>query len=358
MRVLALTRYARRGASSRLRFEQFVPGLATLGIDVTVAPLLDDRFLTRRYAGRRVDVVALTRAYASRATRLFRREPWDLLWLEKEAFPWLPDLVERTLFRHDVPCVVDFDDAWFHRYDIHRFRTVRAALGGKLDAVMRRASVVCAGNDYIADHARRAGASRVEIVPTVVDVERYVVASRRSPGPFTIGWIGTPLTAGYLDAVAPALRAVVGASSLRLCAVGAAPFRLDGVEVQTPPWSEDSEAAVISQFDVGVMPLPDSPWERGKCGYKLIQYMASGKPVIASPVGVNKTLVREGENGFLAGDLSSWTTALVALRDDPERCSSMGAAGRRLVARSYDLRVELPRLAEILRAAGARRGSR
>ena len=352
--VLALTRYARRGASSRLRFEQFVPGLAALGIEVTVAPLLDGRYLERRYAGHRADVLSLAGAYASRAARRLRRDGWDLVWLEKEAFPWLPDWVERRFSRHDVPYVVDFDDAWFHRYDLHRSWLVRKALGAKLDAVMRRASVVCAGNAYIAERARRAGASRVELVPTVVDLTRYGVAPARPAEPFTVGWIGMPLTAGYLDAIAPALREVAGTRPLRLCAVGAAPFRLEGLEVLSPPWSEDTDAAMISGFDVGVMPLPDSPWERGKCGYKLIQYMASGKPVIASPVGVNTTLVREGENGFLANDHGSWKRSLIALYDDPSLRASMGAAGRRLVAGSYDLGVQLPRLAEILRSASSR----
>jgi len=349
--VLALTRYARSGASSRLRFEQYVPGLASLGIQVAVAPLLDEAFLDRRYSGGRADVLAVARAYASRASRRLSRDRWDLVWLEKEAFPWLPDFVERGLVRKDAPFVVDFDDAWFHRYDLHRSRLVRRALGGKLDAVMRRASVVCAGNAYIADRAFRAGASRVELVPTVVDLKRYVAAPPRPPGPFTVGWIGTPLTAGYLDTIASALREVARVRPMRLCAIGAAPFRLEGVEVATPPWSEDSEAAMIAGFDVGVMPLPDSPWERGKCGYKLIQYMASGKPVIASPVGVNSILVRDGENGFLANDSVSWANALTAVYDDPARRASMGAAGRRLVAESYDLSMQLPRLAEIIRSA-------
>jgi glycosyltransferase involved in cell wall biosynthesis len=161
-----------------------------------------------------------------------------------------------------------------------------------------------------------------------------------------------------LAAIAPALREVAGQRALRLSAVGAAPLALDGVDVLTPPWTEEGEAAMISAFDVGVMPLSDSPWERGKCGYKLIQYMACGKPVIASPVGVNRDLVREGENGFLATDTASWTRALVALHDDPARRAAMGAAGRRLVAATHDLAVRLPRLAEILRAAAAPRGAR
>ena len=355
---MALTRYSRRGASSRLRFEQFVPGLAEEGIEVTVAPLLDDAFLRRRYAGRGAEPLAVLRAYVSRAARRFRRDRWDLVWLEKEAFPWLPDFVERALTLRGVPYVVDLDDAWFHRYDLHRAGGVRAILGGKLDAVMRRAATVCAGNEYIAERAQKAGAARVEIVPTVVDLARYPLAASRPPSPFTVGWIGTPLTAGYLDALAPALREVGRERAVRLCAVGAAPFTLPGVDVETPPWSEDREAALISRFDVGVMPLPDSPWERGKCGYKLIQYMASGKPVIASPVGVNRSLVTDGENGFLATDPASWTRALSALCEDPVRRVSMGAAGRRLVASSYDLAVWRPRLAGILRAAAAQRGSR
>jgi len=358
VRVLALTRYARRGASSRLRFEQFVPALAHQGIEVTVAPLLDDAFLLRRYSGRGADTFAVARAYASRAARRFRDDRWDLVWLEKEAFPWIPDFVERALAVSGVPYVVDFDDAWFHRYDQHPVGAVRAILGRKLDAVMRRAVTVCAGNEYIAARARKAGAADVTIVPTVVDLARYPLATSRPPSPFTVGWIGTPLTAGYLDALAPALVQLSREREVRLCAVGAAPFKLAGVEVETPPWSEDGEAEMISRFDVGVMPLPDSPWERGKCGYKLIQYMACGTPVIASPVGVNRTLVTEGENGLLAEDPAGWARALAALCDDRSLRAAMGAAGRRLVASSYDLTVWAPRLAEILRKAALPRGSR
>jgi len=352
VRVLALTRYSRRGASSRLRFDQFVPGLARHGIEVTAAPLLDDAFLARRYAGRSVNPVALLTAYASRAARVIRGGGWDRIWLEKEAFPWVPGPIERALAPFRAPWVVDFDDAWFHRYELHARGAVRALLGRKLDGVMRRASAVCAGNAYIADRARRAGASRVEIIPTVLDLSRYPEPGTRTPGPFTIGWVGTPLTAPYLEAVAPAMRRLAVGRSVRLCAVGARPLTIEGVEVVTSAWTEQSEAATIATFDAGIMPLPDSPWERGKCGYKLIQYMASRKPVIASPVGVNRELVQEGVNGFLATDEDSWTRALTALHDDPDRGRAMGAAGRRLVAATYELERQLPRLAELLRSAG------
>ena len=351
MRVLALTRYTRLGASSRLRFEQFVPGLAAAGIDVTIAPLLPDAFLRRRYAGRAPSLPAVAAAYARRA--LARADGFDLVWLEKEAFPWIPDLLERAL-GPATPYVVDLDDAWFHRYDAHRSSLVRGLLGTKLDGVMRRASIVVAGNPYIADHARAAGARRVEILPTVVDTSRYEPSADRDPGPFTIGWIGTPLTAGYLDAIAPAVREVAAGGSVRFRAVGAGALAWDGVDAEALPWSEGDEARAIARFDVGVMPLPDSPWERGKCAYKLLQYMASGRPVVASPVGMNRDLLGDGRAGILADDHASWVRALATLRDDGALRARMGREGRALVASSYDLRFALPRLAGILREGGKR----
>jgi len=360
MRVLALTRYGRRGASSRLRFEQFIPGLAARGIDVTLAPLLDDAFLERRYSGRGARPLAVAAAYARRATRILGGTAWDVVWLEKEAFPWIPGPLERILASYRVPYVVDFDDAWFHRYDRHPARSVRGLLSGKLDGIMRRAAVVAAGNDYIAERARRAGAPRVEIVPTVVDLARYPLATAQAPAAtFTIGWIGTPLTSSYLDAIEAPLREVAASGPSRFVAVGAGPLTLPGIDWTTPPWREEGEAAAIAGFDCGVMPLPDSEWERGKCGYKLLQYMACGKPVVASPVGVNRRIVVEGENGFLAADGASWTRALNRLRDDASLRAAMGAAGRRRVEEGYALDGLLPRLAELLRsAASATGGSR
>jgi glycosyltransferase involved in cell wall biosynthesis len=355
VRVLALTRYARRGASSRLRTLQFIPGLASHGIEVVPRPLLDDAFLDRRYAGARADVLAIARAYAARAAEIRRDGGWDVVWLEKEAFPWLPAPLERALSRFRAPYVVELDDAWFHRYDMSGSALARVALGGKLDAVMREAATVIAGNAYIAERAREAGAARVEIVPTCVDVAKYAVPPPLSGTiPFTVGWIGTPLTAHYLDAVAGALARLALDAPLRVLAVGANEVRLSGVTVEPVPWSEETEAFSIARFDVGIMPLPDSPWERGKCGYKLLQCMAAGKPVVASPVGVNASIVRNGENGFLARDEEDWVRGLRALRDDPEKRIEWGEAGRRLVHERFSVATHVGPLARILREAASR----
>jgi glycosyltransferase involved in cell wall biosynthesis len=122
------------------------------------------------------------------------------------------------------------------------------------------------------------------------------------------------------------------------------------VRVEILPWSEETEVALLQTCDVGIMPLPDEPWTRGKCGFKMIQYMACGLPVVASPVGVNKEIVEHGVNGFLAVTNDEWLTALSTLRDNPELRRKMGAAGRRKVEEKYCLQVTAPQYVKLLQS--------
>ncbi|MGA9469887.1 MAG: glycosyltransferase family 4 protein, partial [Candidatus Macondimonas sp.] len=124
-----------------------------------------------------------------------------------------------------------------------------------------------------------------------------------------------------------------------------------GVDVERLPWQLDAEAEMLRRCDIGVLPLDDTPWERGKCGYKLIQYMACAKPVVASPVGVNRQLVEPGVNGYLATTSADWTRALNQLREDAALRARLGEAGRARVAADYDLQVTAPQLANLLRLA-------
>ncbi|MDY6943881.1 MAG: glycosyltransferase, partial [Pseudomonadota bacterium] len=298
MNVLLMSRYGRLGASSRMRSLQYVPYLEANDVYVDWRPLLDDDYVRDLYAGRPTNWRRVAKAYVTRAFQLLFSRRYDVIWIEKELFPMLPATFERYLGQFGTPYVVDYDDAIFHNYDRHRRPWVRRVLGHKIDQVMARAACVLAGNQYLADRAVAAGADRVEILPTVIDLERYTVVPPDSPG-FTIGWIGSPGTAPYLSLVADALRPICELPDTRLLLVGAGEAGPD-LPAERRPWSEEREAADISEFDVGIMPLPDEPFERGKCGYKLIQYMASGKPVIASPVGVNREIVSDGVDGYLA----------------------------------------------------------
>ena len=278
---------------------------------------------------------------------LFRSGPApDLRWIEKELWPWVPATLERALLGR-VPYALDFDDAIFHNYDLHRLAPVRRLWGRKIDRLMRRADLVTAGNDYLAERARQAGARRVEWLPTVVDLDRYPPPRPRPtdrPGPCRIVWIGSPSTVHYLREVEAALGRLASRRAIELTVIGAQ-IELPGVPLRCEGWTEAGEAAAIAAADIGIMPLPDSPWERGKCGYKLIQYMACGLPVVASPVGVNRRIVENGVNGFLADDAQAWIDRLEWLVDHgPERLA-MGAQGRQQVERTYSLQANAPRLA-------------
>lgn len=349
VKVLILSRYDRMGASSRLRMLQYADGLRANNLEPLFQPFFDDRYLNLLYF-RQPTSGGVLQAYARRLAQLWRRADAELIWIEKEVLPWLPWGIERALLPKAIPLVVDYDDAVFHRYDLHRSAIVRWLLGRKLDKLMASATLVTAGNRYLAERAKAAGAQRVEIVPTVVNLTAYT----RRPEPFcgratTIGWIGTPSTwTDYMAPLMPLLTQAAEAAGARIIAVGAGRVAAAHPLLDTLPWTEESEVAQIHAMDIGIMPLTDTPWARGKCGYKLIQYMACGLPVIASPVGVNAEIVEHGVNGFLASSDAEWAEALQTLLHDPALRTRMGEAGRRKVERDYSLQVWGPRVAELL----------
>jgi glycosyltransferase involved in cell wall biosynthesis len=356
MKVLALPRYERLGASSRMRFLQYLPWLARGGLEVTVSGLFSDAYVRALQRSRR-DRRAIVRSYARRLSRLLGARGFDLLWIEKESLPWLPGLVERALLPGGVPYVLDYDDAVFHRYDQHPRGAIRWAFGEKHPALMRGAALVVAGNEYLAEFAARAGATDIAVLPTAVDLDRYRLDRGERPaedGAPRVGWIGQRATAGFLRPLAPLFGRLAAAGRARFVAIGIDPGAL-GLPMEGVPWSEDTEARSLRTLDVGIMPLADGPFERGKCGYKLVQYMASGLPVVASPVGVNRRLVEHGVNGLLADGPREWEVAIETLLADPALRRRMGEAGRRKVEEGYCLTVTGPRLVELLgRAAGSR----
>jgi glycosyltransferase involved in cell wall biosynthesis len=351
MQILLLSRYSRMGPSSRYRFYQYVPVLQAQGCAVTPAPLLDDIYIQRLYAGQPMPWRHVLRAYGQRVAHLFGSRRYDLLWLEAEALPWAPAWMEALLLTAGIPYVVDYDDALFHRYDQHHAGVVRRLLGKKIDRVMRRAALVTVGNDYLAERACRAGATRVEILPTVIDLHKYAVTPQPHNDVFSIGWIGSRSTAMHLKTIQPALRAICQSAGVRVIAIGAPACELEGVWFETKRWDEVTEIQELQKFDVGIMPLPDSPWERGKCGFKLIQYMACARPVVGSPVGVNRQIIEDGINGFQATSMTEWIRAFQLLMRDTALRQRMGEAGRVKVEQYYCLQVTAPKLMQLLHEA-------
>lgn len=344
LHVLALTRYGSLGASSRMRMMQYFAALHRDGCDVEVRSLLDDQYLRDLYAGRR-NLRAIISGYARRLLDCISSsfQKADCLLIEKELWPWAPAWLEKLLLRRKA-WVLDLDDAIFHNYDQHRLPLVRKLYGDKIDQLMRAATIVTAGSPYLAQRALQAGARDVRVIPTAVDLAKYPSANSmerscedrlQSEEQIVIGWIGSPSTVHYLNVVMPALQQLAEQINLTLRVIGAKAPAIAGVRTESVPWTAATEVEQIYRFDIGIMPLMDSPWERGKCGYKLIQYMACGLPVVASPIGVNTDLVTPGVCGLLATSTQEWVSALLSIARDKDMAREFGVAGRRRVEAGY-----------------------
>lgn len=353
MKILILTRYGRLGASSRVRFFQYLYFLDSAGLDYRVSSFISDQMLTSFYASKKYSLFSILNSYFKRVRIMFTARDYDLLWIEKEALPWMPLWLERFFLR-EKPYVLDYDDAIFHQYENNKSRLIRVLLGRRIDELMRNAVTVVGGNEYLMNRAVLAGSSNVKKIPTVIDLDRYHDVScsklnhRLLP---RIVWIGTPSTIHYLEIVRPILVKLSMHYDFILRVIGCDEYQLSDVNVEHFSWTESSEVQSISDCQIGIMPLIDSAWERGKCGYKLIQYMACGLPVIASNVGVNQEIVKDGENGFLVSTPNEWFGALGRLLQDQNLRMQMGSIGRQRVVNEFCIQQTGPQLAELLRSA-------
>jgi glycosyltransferase involved in cell wall biosynthesis len=344
-RLLLAARYGRLGASSRLRLAQYRPYLEAAGIRTTQRAFLSDNYVRALY-GQRSRLPAVTAAYLRALAAPAAARAHDILWVEKEFLPWAPFALERFAIG-PKPYILDFDDAWSLRYE--RSPLIHRLLGTKFPRLLRGAALTITANDTLTAWARAEGATKILQLPTVVDLAHYRPCPEPA-GPFTIGWIGTPLTATYLQTIAEPLRNLAAESPLRLLIIGAPDAYIEGVTCLHAAWDESTEAGLIAQCHVGIMPLPDDEWARGKSGYKLIQYMAMARPAVASAVGANRQIVDHGAAGFLAETPTDWLTHLRTLRDNPSLRATYGAAARRRVAEHFSLDVTAPILIEQIRS--------
>jgi glycosyltransferase involved in cell wall biosynthesis len=366
-RILALSPIPEEGAGCRFRIAQFVPFLETAGYDVTIRPFFSPSFfqLVYRRGHYLTKVAAFGSLTAERLNLLRDLSQYDLVFLYREAYPIGPPLLERWLSGPGKPPIVyDFDDAVFlpNVSDANRF-IVSLKWPRKIPEILRRSAAVVAGNDYLADFARRHNPAVVTI-PTCVDTAKFVPradAGGRDCSRSIVGWIGSPTTAPYLTTVADVLRRVSARQPFQLKISGAGEdVRFDGVDTVNARWSLKDEVTLFNTCDVGIYPLMDDEWARGKCGFKAIQFMACGVPVVASAVGVNREIIADGVNGFLASTPEEWERKLGALLADAALRARFAAAGRRTVEQRYSLAVNAPRLAAVFDdtlAVRARRAS-
>ncbi|MFH1071060.1 MAG: glycosyltransferase family 4 protein, partial [Candidatus Glassbacteria bacterium] len=273
----------------------------------------------------------------------------------RECFPVGPGWFERILTLAGRKYIYDFDDAIYLPNVARPNRLFgRLKCPGKVASIVRRSHLTIAGNRYLAEFARNAGAGRVVVLPTVVDTDRFRPPEKESTaGKLVIGWIGSPTTIEFLERFREVFDRVAErtGAAVTFRVVGGQLARPLPASVECVPWKLETEVEELHRFDVGIMPMPDNEWTRGKCAFKAIEYMAVGIPAVCSPVGINAELIEDGVNGFLADDSGAWTEILVRLAEDPGLRARIGLAGRKTVEERYSLRVALPQLtAAILEA--------
>jgi glycosyltransferase involved in cell wall biosynthesis len=334
--VAFLTNGSIRVPSARMRAYQLVPVLREAGIDARV---VDPGALPQR--------LGFTRLYRLAVLRAARAA--DVVLVQKQLF----DRATLTALTMVNPRLAyDFDDALYAPHDRHRTTVVSPHIG-RLDLVLAKARLVIAGNDELAAYAR-ARAARVAVVPTVVDVDRYAraIRPRRPGGAVIVGWIGTAANLGYLEPLRQSIREIRERSAVpvEFRVISSEPPDWPEVGVTFRRWTVERAIDDLAELDIGLAPLSDTPWTRGKCGFKALEYMALGVPTIASPVGVMASIVDHGRSGFLADAPEDWRLRLEQLIANADLRARIGEAGRAAVAERYSLKVIGPQLACLLRS--------
>ncbi|HZB46585.1 MAG TPA: glycosyltransferase family 4 protein [Pyrinomonadaceae bacterium] len=342
-----------RNPSQRYRIEQWEPHLRRMGVEITYRPFEDEELNRVLYQPGRMPRKAglILKALARRFGDVRGARAFDAVYILREAALLGPPVFERMISLAGVPFVFDFDDAVFERYvSPSNGYLSYLKFPGKTRTVCRLAAHVMAGNEYLADYARAVN-ERVTVIPTTVDTEEYTVEERAPNEVPVVGWTGSYSTVQHLLRLAGALRRLAERERFRLRVIGAPNMslaELKGVETEVLPWRSETEVADLRPVDVGVMPLPDDPWSRGKCGMKALQYMGLAIPTVCSPVGVNSAIIRDGVNGLLASTEDEWVEKLALLLRSPSERARLGHAGRATVEATYSAAVQAPRVHEII----------
>jgi glycosyltransferase involved in cell wall biosynthesis len=334
----------------RFRIEQWARFFAVEEIEVSFSPFLSELAMDVLYMpGRRLRKATETlRGYLRRMRELRQVRDFDVAFVYREAALLGPPILERRFARR-VPLVFDFDDAIYLPASSAPNRWA-AWLKDRLKTgkLCRLAAHVTVGNEVLAEYARPRSRA-VTVVPTTIDTDLYLPEARTAQPLPVVGWTGSVTTLPYLVQLEEALRVLRRKVAYRLLVIGGE-LAVPDLDVECRPWRAATEIADLRPIDVGLMPLPDDPWTRGKCGLKALQYMALGIPPVVAPVGINGTIVENGVNGFHARTNAEWVERVACLLKDPGLRRRLGDAARRTVVEGYSAAVHAKRVAAVLRS--------
>lgn len=349
MKVLFIVPYpVGQAPSQRFRFEQYFTFLNQNKIDIEIAPFLDDKTwdvlykpgsLFQKFRG-------FSKGFIKRTFLAFRLKRYDVLFIHREACPIGPALFEylySKIFKGKI--IFDFDDAIW-RHDVSDANTYLGFLKfpEKTASIIKYANTVVAGNQYLKEYAFQFNNNTV-IIPTTIDLEYHSTIKQYSQSPIIIGWTGSVTTIRHFETSYSFLKKIKlkYRDKVKILLISNyPPMKEPSLEIEFTQWSKDSEVRDLSRIDIGIMPLPDDQWTRGKCGFKGLQYMSLGIPCIMSPVGVNREIIQDGVNGFIADDDQEWIDKITRLIESEELRIQLGKAGKQTIADRYSIEARKP----------------
>ncbi len=342
-RVLFVTQHRPdRSPGQRFRFEQYLPALQRAGWQCDHSPIVnadDDRILYQK--GNYLEKARFVRnSHRTRQADVARMDQYDIIFIYREALMTRSIRYEQRFRRSKAKLIFDFDDSiWLPNTSEANRRWSWMKDPRKTSKLVSLCDRVFAGNEYLAEYARRFNPNGTVIVPTTIDTGEYQPRQERKDGPVVIGWSGSITTIQHFRYAIPALRALKEKFGERITfrVVGDGSYSEPSLSLQGLPWRKATELDDLRSMDIGIMPLPDDEWSRGKCGLKGLQYMALEIPTIMSPVGVNTDIIHDGVDGFLASSTGEWVEKLSRLIEDAELRARMGKAARQTVVERYSL---------------------
>jgi glycosyltransferase involved in cell wall biosynthesis len=337
VKITYYSKYSDLGPSSRYRAFQFADSFRAAGIDFHISELFDDRYfdiLRMSEPLRSLQKIPYTLARFHTRQLATRKDDSDLCVVEQQLFPYLPFAIEEKYLSPRY--LFEFDDAIYLTHP------------KKLPKVIQRARAVIAGNQTLAEYAQKFN-ENVHRVPTVLDTDHFKPLPTKPKDRLILGWSGLEYNFPYIQLLSPVLEKLVQKFPVEVVILSGSSPRGFTFPFRFVKWDPAHEVAQLNEFDIGLMPLKIDEWSRGKCGFKLLQYMSLEIPSVATSVGVNREIVQHGLNAFLAKDLSDWESCLSQLISDSNLRQSVGKAGRSTVLENYSTAVWFPKLLSIYR---------
>lgn len=320
-------------ASSRIRAVNYIPYLEEEGWMIKWLPRIPE---PKNGVLNKMSFVLKKRLFIfQRLIHLFFFN-YDLLLVQRM---FLPLFFLKILKWKKTPFIYDFDDA------IYLGDPKNAA---NTEEMVKNAAAIIVSNDELAEYSKKFNHKIIEEIPSPVNTERILPSASDERNKIIIGWIGSPWTEKYLNLVKNVFENLHDRNSELMIVGGTGSFKINNIPVKNETWSYDKEVHYLNKMDIGIMPLPNDEWSRGKGGYKLFLYMAAGLPVIASPVGINKEIVENGINGYLASSEEEWLNYINKLIEDKDLRKTLGANGRKKAEELYSYNKNAGKLLQVM----------